>query len=144
MDAADDLWTIDWELSMIGDPLYDLATHLHLMRYPAGTAGRTARLWASAVEGVRPECAKGWRDDLETLLAYKRLQSVYTDVIRGAIALEQPDAGPAQLRLPVTAHRVREVLARARVPLGLDALPSPREVMAAYDRWLRGVTVSAP
>ncbi|MGW1316696.1 phosphotransferase family protein [Streptomyces sp. NPDC002426] len=144
VDAADDLWTIDWELSMIGDPLYDLATHLHLMRYPAGTAGRTARLWASAVEGVRPECAKGWRDDLETLLAYKRLQSVYTDVIRGAIALEQPDAGPAQVRLPVTAHRVREVLARARVPLGLDALPSPREVMAAYDRWLRGVTASAP
>ncbi|MFI6124778.1 phosphotransferase family protein [Streptomyces sp. NPDC051064] len=142
VDAADDLWTIDWELSMIGDPLYDLATHLHLMRYPAGQARRIARLWAATVEGVRPECAKGWRGDLEILLAYKRLQSVYTDVIRGAIALEQP--GPALERLPVTAHRVREVLARARAPLGLASLPSLREVMGAYDRWLRGVTASAP
>ncbi|MEU8709288.1 aminoglycoside phosphotransferase family protein [Streptomyces sp. NPDC048565] len=141
VDAADDLWTIDWELSMIGDPLYDLATHLHLMRYPADEAGRTARLWASAAEGVRPECAKGWREDLETLLAYKRLQSVYTDVIRGAIALEQPGAAP--VRLPVTAHRIREVLTRARVPLGLRTPPSLREVRGAYARWLTGVTASA-
>ncbi|WP_329039564.1 aminoglycoside phosphotransferase family protein [Streptomyces sp. NBC_00178] len=138
VDDAGDLWTIDWELSMVGDPLYDLATHLHLMRYSARETERTALLWAAAVGGVRPECAKGWREDLDVLLAYKRAQSVYTDVIRGAIALEQPGAGPAWSRLPVTAHRVREVLERAREPLGLDAVPSLREVMAAYTRWLRG------
>jgi len=138
VDAADDLWTIDWELAVVGDPLYDLATHLHLMRYSPQEAGRTARLWAGAVESVRPECARGWREDLGTLLAYKRVQSVYTDVIRGAIALEQPGAGPLLGRLPVTAHRVREVLSRARVPLGLDAVPSLRRVMGAYARWIQG------
>ncbi|MGW0780530.1 phosphotransferase [Streptomyces sp. NPDC002913] len=147
VDAADDLWTIDWELSMVGDPLYDLATHLHLMRYSPQEAGRIAGLWADAVGAVRPECAKGWREDLATLLAYKRVQSVYTDVIRGAIALEQPGAGPALARLPVTAHRIREVLSRARVPLGLDSVPSLRRVMAAYARRLHGqsagVTASA-
>ncbi|MFJ8888038.1 phosphotransferase [Streptomyces sp. NPDC102402] len=147
VDAADDLWTIDWELSMIGDPLYDLATHLHLMRYSPQEARRTARLWADAVEGVRPECARGWLDDLGTLLAYKRAQSVYTDVIRGAIALEQPGAGAVPNRLPVTAHRIREVLLRARGALGLDSVPSHRHIMGAYARWLRGqaagITASA-
>ncbi|MFD9842321.1 phosphotransferase family protein [[Kitasatospora] papulosa] len=142
VDAADDLWTIDWELSMIGDPLYDLATHLHLMRYSAREADRIARRWASGVRGVRPECAKGWRGDLGTLLAYKRAQSVYTDVIRGAIGLERPGPGPAPVRISLTAHRVREVLSRARVPLGLGSVPSVREVMSAYDRWLRAVTAS--
>ncbi|MEU0127492.1 aminoglycoside phosphotransferase family protein [Streptomyces sp. NPDC006289] len=148
VDGGGDLWTIDWELAMIGDPLYDLATHLHLMRYSPREAARTARLWAAAVHGVRPECARGWRDDLGVLLAYKRAQSVYTDVIRGAIALEQPGTGPAWSRLPVTAHRVREVLERAREPLGLDTVPSLREVMGAYARRLHGrepgVTASGP
>ncbi|MEU9359363.1 phosphotransferase [Streptomyces sp. NPDC048301] len=143
VDHADDLWAIDWELAMIGDPLYDLATHLHLMRYSSLEADRIARLWAAAVQRVRPECATGWREDLRTLLAYKRAQSVHTDVIRGAIGLEQLGSGPAQAWIPVTAHRIREVLSRAREPLGLDSLPSLREVMRAYARWLGRFTASA-
>ncbi|MEV6261225.1 aminoglycoside phosphotransferase family protein [Streptomyces sp. NPDC051784] len=144
VDQADDLWVIDWELAVIGDPLYDLATHLHLMRYSRLEADRIARLWASAVQGMRPECAKAWREDLGTLLAFKRVQSVYTDVIRGAIGLEQPGPVPVPARMALTAHRVREALYQAREPLGLGSLPSLREVMRAYDRWLGRFTASAP
>ncbi|CAM5643364.1 hypothetical protein SGRIM128S_09667 [Streptomyces griseomycini] len=36
VDPQGGLWVIDWELAMIGDPLYDLATHLHLMRLRRG------------------------------------------------------------------------------------------------------------
>lgn len=44
VDRSGHLWTIDWELALVGDPLYDLATHLHLMGYtadhPAARHGR--------------------------------------------------------------------------------------------------------
>ncbi|WP_328904999.1 phosphotransferase [Streptomyces sp. NBC_00234] len=149
VDRAGDLWTIDWELAMIGDPLYDLATHLHLMRYSPREAERIARLWAGTVESVRPECAKGWREDLEVLRDYKRVQSVYTDVIRGAVALEQPGGRLNWGRLPLVAHRVREALDESREVRGAAAVPTLREVMAAYTRWFRDrpsgrVTASAP
>ncbi|MEU8674319.1 aminoglycoside phosphotransferase family protein [Streptomyces sp. NPDC048560] len=135
--AGGDLWTIDWELAMIGDPLYDLATHLHLMRYPQKEAERIARLWAGAVEEVRPGCVKGWGEDLDVLRSYKRAQSVYTDVIRGAVALEQPGGRLNWGRLPLVAHRVREVLDDAGEVLGATAVPTLPEVMAAYVRWFR-------
>ena len=54
VDTEQRLWTIDWELATVGDPLYDLATHLHLMRYPVWQARHMAREWSTAVEGVRP------------------------------------------------------------------------------------------
>lgn len=150
VDAQGDLWTIDWELAMIGDPLYDLATHLHLMRYQAKEADRVAGIWWRAVGDLRPECVKGWETDLEVLLAYKRAQSVYTDVIRAALALNQPGPGrePNLRRLPLVAWRVQQALVAARRPLGLEAVPTLRQVMSVYVRWFRthapAVTASAP
>ncbi|MFD8691517.1 phosphotransferase family protein [Streptomyces sp. NPDC059651] len=147
VDAAGDLWTIDWELAMIGDPLYDLATHLHLMRYSAQEEGRICRLWRRAVGERCPEGVAGWEADLPVLLAYKRAQSVYTDVIRAALDLRGSD-GRADLRqLPRVARRIAEVLGAAQAPLGLTVLPSVREVSAAYMCWLgvrrRTVTAAA-
>ncbi|MFE7108316.1 phosphotransferase [Streptomyces sp. NPDC057575] len=132
-----DLWTIDWELAMIGDPLYDLATHLHLMRYPVKEAGRVTELWRRAVEDRRSECVKGWDVDLKVLLAYKRAQSVYTDVIRAVLALRGPGPEPDLRRLPLVAWRVQQALAAARQPLGLRSVPSVRQVISAYANWFR-------
>lgn len=137
VDGSGDLWTIDWELAMIGDPLYDLATHLHLMRYSEKEADRVGRLWQRAVEQRRPECVKGWDTDLPVLLAYKRAQSVYTDVIRAAVELRGPDGRPNRRQLPRLAWRIKGALDAARKPLGLTVEPSVREVIGAYNRWLR-------
>ncbi|MGW3735772.1 phosphotransferase [Streptomyces sp. NPDC005148] len=137
VDRKGDLWAIDWELAMIGDPLYDLATHLHLMRYSAREADRVGELWRRAVESRRPECVKGWDTDLDVLLAYKRAQSVYTDVIRGALALRRQGAEPNRLQLPRIAWRIKRVLGAARLPLGLESEPSVGEVITAYARWLK-------
>ena len=105
---------------MIGDPLYDLATHLHLMRYSRKEAERVSGLWRRAVESRRPECVKGWEADLDVLRDYKRAQSVYTDVIRAALALgrRHPELDLDQLQK--VAGRVRQALAAARRPLGLQ------------------------
>jgi aminoglycoside phosphotransferase (APT) family kinase protein len=91
VDAERRLWTIDWELAMFGDPLYDLATHLYLMRYPPRQEAWLKEQWCAAVESARPGGSHGWRRDLERLLDFKRAQSVFTDVIRVALSLVPGD-----------------------------------------------------
>ncbi|MFD9501123.1 phosphotransferase [Streptomyces sp. NPDC060035] len=147
VDLRGDLWTIDWELAMIGDPLYDLATHLHLMRYADRERERICGIWEAAVEAARPDATAGWRRDLPVLLAYKRAQSVYTDVIRGALALEHPAGGLNRRALPGVAWRVQQALVAAQPVLGVRTAPTLRQVMGAYRQWFRtrpAVTASAP
>ncbi|MGW3246940.1 phosphotransferase [Streptomyces sp. NPDC001070] len=95
VDHAGELWTIDWELARIGDPLYDLATHLHLMRYPRRHEREAVRRWRRAVGRRLAGATEGVRQDLPRYRAYKRVQSVYTDVMRGAMAIAwATEAGP--------------------------------------------------
>lgn len=157
VDSKGDLWFIDWELAMIGDPLYDLATHLHLMNYPECDARRVKQVWREAVEAARPGASGGWERDLPHLLAFKQAQSVYTDVIRtavgllvgaGALALVAGvGAGvgaaavgsgrPGRLRLARAARKVQRVLTAAKDALGLPAVPSRGRIREAYGEWLR-------
>ncbi|MEO3978429.1 aminoglycoside phosphotransferase family protein [Streptomyces sp. CAU 1734] len=136
VDTRGDLWTIDWELAMIGDPLYELATHLHLMGYHRREERRVGLRWATAVESVLPGSTRAWVRDLPALLAYKRTQSVFTDVIRTAAALG-PRSDPNWKALPGAAWKVRRALIAAREPLGLAHVPSLPQVMAVYRGWLR-------
>ncbi|WUK89788.1 aminoglycoside phosphotransferase family protein [Streptomyces sp. NBC_00358] len=134
VDADERLWTIDWELAMFGDPLYDLATHLYLMRYPADQERRMIRHWCAAVEGEAPGSSAGWADDLPKLLAYKRAQSVFTDVIRMALPLADEPAADGSPLLAHTAGRIRKVLSAAREPLGIE-VPTIEHVTASLGRW---------
>jgi hypothetical protein len=144
VDSAGDLWTIDWELAMIGDPLYELATHLHLMRYPEREEVRIAKLWQAEVESVLPGSSLHWDRDLPTLLSYKRAQSVFTDIIRTALALG-PGPEPNWRILPRAAWKVQRVLATAQEPLDLRSVPTLRQVMSAYTSWVRSSAArSAP
>ena len=136
VDAEDRLWTIDWELAMLGDPLYDLATHLHQMRYPARHERAVAQRWRETVEGVRAGTSNGWEQDLGRLLDYKKAQSVFTDVIRTALELDAgPEAGWRQIA--PAAFKLRRVLADAALPLGLDPVPGTRRIVTALLRWCR-------
>ncbi|MFF4401899.1 phosphotransferase family protein [Streptomyces sp. NPDC001480] len=128
------LWTIDWELAVIGDPLYDVATHLHLMRYPDGQARAVARQWADTVERVRPGSANGWRHDLPLLLGYKRAQSLITDVVRVAQSL---GACPERhwWLFAKAALKLRRVLTEAALWLGLESVPGSRQIATALVRW---------
>jgi hypothetical protein len=134
---------------MIGDPLYDLATHLHLMRYTRQEAKRMVELWRRAVEKARKGSSYGLEEDLPVLLAYKRAQSVYTDVIRAALLLAtgtdaEPGAEP-NWRLYRAAWRVQGVLAAAQETFGAGPEPSVRQVMGAYRSWFRtGRTAAEP
>ncbi|MFB7089477.1 phosphotransferase [Streptomyces sp. NPDC056296] len=130
------LWTIDWELAMVGDPLYDLATHLHLMRYPLWQGRRVTEEWRRVVEAVRPGGSNGWQQDLRLLIGYKRAQSVFTDVIREALSMGQKAHSPGP-GLVHTAARLHRVLADAALPLGLESVPGPTAIGTALVRWSR-------
>ncbi|GAA2623442.1 phosphotransferase [Streptomyces axinellae] len=156
VDEAGDLWTIDWELAMLGDPLYDLATHLYLTHYPARQRREVIQRWQDVMSRVLPGSTAGTEADLPRYLAYKRAQSVYTDVVRHAGALlgargAGADAGAgagtstgagagagvasARLRrerLRASAKEVHQVLARGAEELGLREVPTPAEVEDAY------------
>jgi hypothetical protein len=144
VDSAGDLWTIDWELAVIGDPLYELATHLHLMRYPEREEVRIAKLWQAEVESVLPGSSLNWEQDLPILLAYKRAQSAFTDIIRTALALG-PGPEPNWRILPRAAWKLQRVLAAAPETLALRSVPTFQQVMSAYANWFRSSAArSAP
>ncbi|MGW3097260.1 phosphotransferase family protein [Streptomyces sp. NPDC001102] len=135
IDRQQRLWTIDWELAMVGDPLYDLATHLYLMRYPEEQSKWVEKLWAEAVDEIRPGSSEGLARDLPVLLDFKRAQSVYTDVIREALALGAGE--DAEAELDQAGWKLQAILAAAAEPLGLDPVPSQGKIMAALRRWHR-------
>jgi aminoglycoside phosphotransferase (APT) family kinase protein len=70
---------IDWQLALWGDPLYDLASHVHKMAYPPNQREAVVRGW---VEAVPAECSAGWEADLETYLAHERVKSAFVDAVR--------------------------------------------------------------
>ncbi|NEB11819.1 phosphotransferase [Streptomyces coelicoflavus] len=136
VDAERRLWTIDWELAMVGDPLYELATHLHLMRYPSRQLRQVVAGWRQAVEAARPGGTYGWRQDLDLLLGYKRAQSVFTDVVREAVSLGRAARSPGP-GVALAAARLHGVLSAAAPPLGLESVPGPAEIGTALVRWGR-------
>ncbi|NBE51503.1 phosphotransferase [Streptomyces boluensis] len=131
------LWVIDWELAMLGDPLYDLATHLYLTRYPADQERRVVERWCAAAERVLPGASRGYEEDLPWLLAFKRVQSVGTDVIRTAMSLSERSARPGPWALWRAAAKLRRVLVAAREPLQLAVVPGVLDTATALRSWLR-------
>ncbi|MFJ9634099.1 phosphotransferase [Streptomyces sp. NPDC101175] len=134
LDPHNRLWSIDWELAMLGDPLYDLATHLYLMSYPAEQAQRMAGDWAEAVGGVRPDSVRGWADDLGRILDFKRAQSVFTDVIRLSLSLRD-GSNINWVRLPSAVRKLQTIMTAAAVPLGLAEIPSRSRIAGALVRY---------
>lgn len=130
VDKQNALWTIDWELALLGDPLYDLATHLHLMRYPAGQANEVVARWAEVAEQARPGAADGVEEDLPRYLAFKQIQSVYTDVIRQAYSMEQGETSTAD-----AAKAVNAALDRAAPALPLPTVVGTGEIEQELVRW---------
>ena len=137
VDQDGKLWVIDWELSMFGDALYDLATHLYLMRYPPTQERLMIQRWCGIVEEIRPGSSQGWCEDLPRLLDLKKAQSVFTDVIRVSQSLHAQGEFDHQ-RLRQAAWKLRGVLMAAAEPLGLESTPGLLETEAALTRWRGG------
>jgi hypothetical protein len=131
-DRAGRIVVIDWSLACMGDPLYDLATLLHLMELPPAQEIKMKARWSRVVEQACPGASRGYADDLKAYLDFKRLESVYTDVHRAADAFGE-ESTPANLYL--SARMIQRSLARARGPLRLPWVPSRAFIMKLLCSW---------
>jgi aminoglycoside phosphotransferase (APT) family kinase protein len=70
---------LDWELALWGDPVYDLAVHLHKMGYSAREYEGAQATWLASVP---PEASESWESDLDAYLTHERVKSAIIDTIR--------------------------------------------------------------
>ena len=70
---------LDWELALWGDPVYDLAVHLHKMGYTPAEYEAMQAAWLTALP---PGTSEGWERDLHTYLTHERVKSAIVDTVR--------------------------------------------------------------
>lgn len=128
------LSVLDWELSLYGDALHDLATHLVRMGYDETEQKTMTALWADAMRGAgHPELTAGMDRDLRTYLDFEYVQSVFPDVMRAALALPEEPGAEDFAR---AADQVRRALHRAWARLWPErAVVDERAAVKALRRW---------
>lgn len=70
---------LDWELALWGDPVYDLAVHVHKMGYQPDERDALITRWLAAMP---PTHTAGWEDDLDAYLTHERIKSAIVDSVR--------------------------------------------------------------
>ncbi|MDQ0600776.1 aminoglycoside phosphotransferase (APT) family kinase protein [Streptomyces canus] len=110
------LTLIDWEMAMIGDPLYDLVRHMRLTPTSSEIRERMFRRWSRSLP---EECTKGWADDWRVYRWMEIVRSAYVDLDRlvTADSLEAPN-----VRRAVDTYS--RTLADATAALGLPGRPT--------------------
>ncbi|MFG3718747.1 phosphotransferase [Streptomyces massasporeus] len=109
------LTIIDWEMAMVGDPLYDLVRHVHLTPTRPEIRERMVRQWESTLPAA---CTRDWQRDWRVYRWVEIVRSAYVDLDRlvtGA-GLDAPN-----VRRAVDSYAM--TLAAATASLGLPARP---------------------
>ncbi|TDC74585.1 aminoglycoside phosphotransferase family protein, partial [Actinomadura sp. 7K507] len=70
---------LDWELALWGDPVYDLAVHIHKMGYLPDEQATLATRWQTAMPS---DHITGWQKDLDAYLTHERIKSAIVDSVR--------------------------------------------------------------
>ncbi|SNQ47867.1 conserved hypothetical protein [Frankia canadensis] len=83
---------LDWELALWGDPVYDLAVHLHKMAYRPDEEDAAQAAWHAAVPA---ESAVQWTADLAIYLAHERVKSAIVDTVRYTKLITARSESPA-------------------------------------------------
>lgn len=73
------LTIIDWEMGMIGDPLYDLVRHLHLTPTRTEMRMRMFERWSRKLPAG---CVVGWERDWRVYRWIEQIRSAYVDLDR--------------------------------------------------------------
>ncbi|MEV6960962.1 aminoglycoside phosphotransferase family protein [Streptomyces sp. NPDC051207] len=110
------LTIIDWEMALVGDPLYDLVRHMHLTPTRPEIRDRMFRRWERLLPA---EYTRGWREDWRVYSRLEIVRSAYVDldrIVTGA-SLDAPN-----VRRAVDSYAV--TLAVATGSLGLPVRPT--------------------
>jgi aminoglycoside phosphotransferase (APT) family kinase protein len=85
---------LDWEHALFGDPIYELAVHLHKMSYPAAAERRFVEL---ARERLDEETTTAYDRDLDVYRRHERMKSVIVDAVRYRKQATAPGVEAAQI-----------------------------------------------
>jgi aminoglycoside phosphotransferase (APT) family kinase protein len=124
---------LDWELALWGDPVYDLAVHLHKMGYTPREYDTAVATWLASVP---PHASQNWEPDLDAYLAHERVKSAVVDAVRYAkiIASGQASARHEAELLTKPAGKLRA--AQATGGNWPDSKPlSPGQILTAIRDW---------
>lgn len=116
------LTLIDWEMAMVGDPLYDLVRHVHLTRTHPDIRARLFTRWDKQMP---EDCTKGWREDWRVYRWSETVRSAYVDLDRLVTgdSLEAPNVRRAVDTYAMT-------LGEATASLGLTARSTANPYLA--------------
>ncbi|MFF4254044.1 aminoglycoside phosphotransferase family protein [Streptomyces sp. NPDC001663] len=95
------LTLIDWEMAMVGDPLYDLVRHMHLTPTRPEIRDRLFARWSSLLP---EDCTTGWEKDWRVYRWIETVRSAYVDLDRLVMgdSLEAPNVRRAVERYAMT------------------------------------------
>ncbi|MDJ0466710.1 aminoglycoside phosphotransferase family protein, partial [Streptomyces sp. H27-C3] len=80
--GAGELIIIDWEMAMVGDPLYDLVRHLHLTPHRPEIRRRMLERWGREVGRRGADYVKDFERDADTYRWIESVRSAYVDLDR--------------------------------------------------------------
>lgn len=120
------LTLIDWEMAMVGDPLYDLVRHIHLTPTLPEIRDRLFTRWSRTLP---EDCTKGWRDDWRVYRWIETVRSAYVDLDR-LVTGDSLDA--PNVRRAVDTYAM--TLASATASLGLGVKPTNPYLAQALPR----------
>ncbi|MEU4113742.1 phosphotransferase [Kitasatospora sp. NPDC028055] len=120
---------LDWELALWGDPLYELAVHLHKMAYLPEEEKEVVEGWAEHFGRSAP----GWQQDLPRYLAHERIKSAVVDAVR--YTGEMTDDWDDRARRHAFCTRLARKVNRARPYWGHHEPLTDRAVHDAVAAW---------
>lgn len=82
---------LDWELALWGDPVADVAIHLHKVAYPPSEQQQFLASWITAEPDAITE---RWKHDLQTYLTHENIKSAFVDSVRYAKLLAAGTQSP--------------------------------------------------
>lgn len=108
--VKDSVVFLDWELGLWGDPVYDLAVHLHKMDYKSQEEGTLIRAWRDLMS---ESLISLWEADLPTYLTHERLKSAIVDTVRYSDLIRSNKLAPRQrdARISQLANKLNSALA---------------------------------
>lgn len=116
---------LDWELALFGDPVCDVAIHLHKMSYLPSEREQLLSAWSAA----EPDAAQGhWEQDIAVYLRHEQIKSAVLDAVRYAKVLAEGSRTPAGEQILVAS--LTQKLRVAASVWNLDALVDESHVEA--------------
>ncbi|WP_372482207.1 aminoglycoside phosphotransferase family protein [Streptomyces glomeratus] len=128
------LTLIDWEMAVIGDPLYDLVRHMHLTPTRPDIRRRLLSRWSRRLPD---DCTKGWQEDWRVYRWIEIIRSAYVDLDR-LVTGEGPAAPNVRRALDTYAMTLVEATAALGLPGRSTANPYLARTLPPGGRGRRG------